>query len=82
MKVIGNEQTQEVERGKNKQSENSHLPFLRRERAMNKFRLERTLQKFVSIHSSVYNHFNHQRHLNNREYLSSRETPPSLNGAS
>ncbi|MDA0306610.1 MAG: IS6 family transposase [Proteobacteria bacterium] len=67
MKIIGNENTQEVGRWKNNRCENSHLPFRRRERAMLKFRLERSLQKFVSIHASVHNHFNHERHLNDRE---------------
>ncbi len=58
MKIIGNESTQEVGRWKNNRCENSHLPFRRREQAMLKFRLERSLQKFVSIHSSIYNHLN------------------------
>jgi putative transposase len=67
MKVIGNESAQEVGRWRNNRCENSHLPFRRREYAMIKFRRLRSLQKFVSIHSSVHNHFNHERHLNNRE---------------
>ena len=67
MKIIGNQATQEVGQWKNNRCENSHLPFRRRERAMLKFRLERSLQKFVSIHSSVQNHFNHERHLNSRD---------------
>ena len=66
MKTIGNEPTQEVGRWKNNRCENSHLPFRRREYAMLKFRRMRSLQKFVSIHSSVYNHFNKERHLNSR----------------
>ena len=51
----------------NNRAENSHLPFRRQERAMQLFRKEETLQKFTSIHSQVYNHFNGERHLNNRE---------------
>ena len=35
--------------------------------AMIRFRRMRTLQKFVSIHSSVHNHFNQERHLYSRE---------------
>jgi putative transposase len=66
MKIIGNETTQEVGRWKNNRCENSHLPFRRREYAMLKFRRMRSLQKFVSIHASVYNHFNKERHLNSR----------------
>ncbi|WP_373087364.1 IS6 family transposase [Sneathiella sp.] len=67
MKTIGNAEVQEVGRWKNNRCENSHLPFRRREQAMLKFRRLRSLQKFVSIHASVHNHFNHERHLNNRE---------------
>ncbi len=67
MKIIGNESTQEVGRWKNNRCENSHLPFRRREYAMLKFRRMRSLQKFVSIHASVFNHFNKERHLNSRE---------------
>ena len=34
---------------------------------MARFKSERGLQKFTSIHASVHNHFNHQRHLNRRD---------------
>ncbi|SFK83155.1 putative transposase [Celeribacter marinus] len=34
---------------------------------MIRFRRMRTLQKFVSVHSSVHNHFNQERHLYSRE---------------
>ena len=67
MKTIGNAEVQEIGRWLNNRCENSHLPFRRREQAMLKFRHLRGLQKFVSIHSSVHNHFNHQRRLTNRE---------------
>ena len=67
MKVIGNQVTQDVGRWKNNRAENSHLPFRRRERAMSRFRLERSLQKITAVHSSVYNHFNFQRHLISRD---------------
>ena len=67
MTVIGNQAAQEVGRWKNNRAENSHLPFRRRERAMSRFRLERSLQKFTSVHSSVCNHFNFQRHLISRD---------------
>ncbi|HJO87895.1 MAG TPA: IS6 family transposase [Rhodospirillales bacterium] len=66
MKILGNESTQVVGRWKNNRCENSHLPFRRREYAMLKFRRMRSLQKFVSIHASVFNHFNKERHLNSR----------------
>jgi len=67
MRLIGNEAAQEVGRWLNNRAENSHLPFRRREYAMSKFRQMRSLQKFVSIHSSVFNHFNKERHLTDRE---------------
>ena len=63
MKVIGNADKQETGRWLNNRAENSHQPFRRRERAMLRFRRTRTLQKFVSVHSSVHNHFNQERHL-------------------
>jgi putative transposase len=66
MKIIGNEARQETGRHLNNRAENSHLPFRRRERAKSRFRRMRSLQKFVSIHSSVYNHPNFERHINSR----------------
>ena len=63
MKVLGNERRQEVGRHMNNRVENRHLPFRRRERAMLRFRQMRSLQKFTSVHSSVHNHFNHQRNI-------------------
>ncbi|NQY95618.1 MAG: IS6 family transposase [Henriciella sp.] len=66
MKVLGNESRQEVGRHLNNRVENSHLPFRRRERAMLRFRQMRSLQKFASVHSSVHNHFNHQRNIERR----------------
>jgi putative transposase len=67
MKVIGNADRQVVGRWKNNRAENSHLPFRRRERAMLRFRRMRSLQKFVAVHSSIYNHFNQERHLYSRQ---------------
>jgi len=66
MKEFGNAGRQECGRHLNNRAENSHLPFRRRERAMSRFRRMRSLQKFASIHSSVYNHFNHQRNIESR----------------
>ena len=67
MSELGNMRRQETGRWLNNRAENSHLPFRRRERAMQRFRTTRSLQKFTSIHSSVTNHFNHQRHLISRD---------------
>ncbi|NQV84551.1 MAG: DDE-type integrase/transposase/recombinase, partial [Rhodospirillales bacterium] len=67
MKDIGNCARQETSRWLNNRAENSHQPFRRREKAMARFRRPATLQKFVSIHSPIHNHFNQERHLYNRE---------------
>jgi len=66
MKDIGNSARQETGRWSNNRAENSHQPFRRRERAMLRFRCMRSLQKFVAVHSSIYNHFNQERQLNSR----------------
>ena len=66
MMIIGNADRQETGRWVNNRAENSHLPFRRRERAMLRFRRVQTLQKFVSIHASIQNHFNPERHLYSR----------------
>lgn len=67
MKAVGNQERQETGRWLNNRAENSHLPFLRRERAMLRFRQMRCLQEFAAVHSSVHNHFNHERHLYSRD---------------
>ena len=66
LKEIGAMARQETERWLNNRAENSHLPFRRRERAMQRFRRLRSLQMFVSIHASVTNHFNLERSLSSR----------------
>ena len=66
MKEMGNVERQETGRWKNNRVENSHLPFRRRERAMQRFRSMRSLQKFASVHASVCNHFNQERALYSR----------------
>ena len=67
MKEIGNEDRQEIGRRADNRAENSHQPFRRRERAMLRFRRMKTLQKFVSVHASVHNHFSQERHLVSRQ---------------
>jgi len=74
MKVIGNEVRQETGRWLNSRAENSHQPFRRRERAMAKFRNVKSLQKFVSVHASIHNHFNQERHLYNRQLFKLNRT--------
>ena len=66
LKEIGAADRQETGRWLNNRAENSHLPFRRRERAMLRFRRMRSLQKFASVHASVYNHFNQERSLSGR----------------
>jgi len=67
MAELSNAGKQEIGRWANNRVENSHLPFRRRERAMNRFRRMKTLQKFSSVHASVHNHFNQERHLISRQ---------------
>jgi len=50
----------------------SYQPFRRRERAMQRFRSMRTLQKFSSVHAQVHNHFNQERHLVTRQVYKQR----------
>ena len=66
LKEISAADRQETGRRLNNRAEKSHQPFRRRERAMLRFRRTRPLQKFVSVHSSVHNHFNQERHLFSR----------------
>jgi putative transposase len=67
MKDIGNADKQEAGSWMNNWAENSHLPFRPRERAVQRFRSVRSLQKFVAVHASVRNHFNLERHLYSRD---------------
>jgi len=53
----------------NNRAENSHLPVRRRERKMQRFKSQGQAQRFVSIHSAIYNTFNLQRHLVSRKTL-------------
>ena len=66
MKIVTNAKKQETGRWKNNRGEDSHVPLRRRERAMCRFRRTRTLQKFVSVHASIHNHFNQERSLFSR----------------
>ena len=74
MRELGNLDRREMGRWLNNQAENSHLPFRRRERAMQRFRRMKTLQKFASVHASFHNHFNSQRHLVDRETYKARRS--------
>jgi putative transposase len=67
MSELGNQDRQEIGRWANNRAENSHLPFRRRERVMQRFRRMKSLQKFASVHANVHNHFNFERHLTDRQ---------------
>ena len=74
-KELGAGDRQETGRWLNNRAENSHLPFRRRERAMQRFRRMRSLQMFAAVHSSVCNHFNSDRQFASRpDYKLSRAT--------
>jgi putative transposase len=66
LNVLGAKHLQNTTQYHNNRCENSHLPFRRRERAMQKFRSAATLQRFAAVYGSIYNHFNHERHLETR----------------
>ena len=66
LKDLGAIERRETGRWLNNRAENSHLPFRRRERAMQRFRRIRSLQMLASVHASVTNHFNHERSLSSR----------------
>ncbi len=67
MRELGILERREAGRWLNNWVENSHLPFRRRERAIQRFRRMKSLQKFASVPKSFYNLFNCQRHLVNRQ---------------
>lgn len=74
MKDLGNEDRREMGRLLKNQAQNSHLLFRRRERAMQRFRWMKSLQKFASVHTSLHNHFNLERHLVDRETFKDRRS--------
>ena len=66
IRAIGRVDRHSTDRWLNNRAENSHQPFRRRERAMQRFRQAGTLQKFAAVLSSLCNHFNLERHLYSR----------------
>ncbi len=67
MRAMGIVERQECGRWLNNRAETSHQPFRRREGAIAKVRIVKTLQKFAAVHASIHNHFNQDRHLNRRD---------------
>ncbi|MDB5710729.1 MAG: transposase [Sphingomonas bacterium] len=74
MNELGNAEKQEVEHWANHRVENNHLSFRRRERATLRFRRMKSLQKFISVHANVHNHFNLERRLVGRQALKERRS--------
>ena len=74
LKELGASDLQQTGRWLNNKIENSHLPFRRRERAMERFRRMKTLQKFAAVHGTVHNHFNQERHLISRDLYRERRS--------
>ena len=72
MDEIGVADRHAVGRRLNNRAENSHQPLRRRERAMQRFRSMRSLEKFSSVHDQVQNHFNLERHLVARQIYKHR----------
>jgi putative transposase len=58
----------------NNRAESSHQPVRRQERKMQKFKSPGSAQRFLKIHSAVYNTFYVQRHLLNRTRFKARRT--------
>lgn len=67
LKKLASADRQETGRWLNNRVENSHLPFRRRERAMQRFLRMQSLQKFAAVHASVSSHFNQERTLSSRQ---------------
>ena len=72
LKEVGIADRQEVGRRLNNRAENSHQTFRRRDRAMQRFRSMKSLQRFSSVHAEVHNHFNQERHLVTRQTYKQR----------
>ncbi|MHA1545495.1 MAG: IS6 family transposase [Alphaproteobacteria bacterium] len=53
----------------NNRAESSHVPIRRRERKMQRFKSQRSAQRFLSTYGPIYNLFNVQRHLISRSTL-------------
>ena len=66
-------------KGLNNRAENSHQPTRRRERIMKRFKSQRHLQRFVSIHDPIANLFHFPRHvLSSIEYRGLRQAAMNI----
>ena len=80
LEAIGATGRQETARWLNNRVENSHQPFRRRERAMERFRRMKTLQTFAAVHGTVHNLFNQERHLISRDLHRKRRSAALAEG--
>ena len=74
MKEIGNADRQEAGRRLNNRAENSHQPFRRRERAMQRFSKHEDAAKIQLSSCPGHNHFNQERHLVTRQVYKQRRS--------
>jgi putative transposase len=61
----------------NNRAEVSHQPTRRRKR---RFKSPGSMQRFLSVHDAIYNHFNLQRHLISRQTLRQTRAKAFANG--
>ena len=69
LRDLGLGHPQETGHRLNNRAENSHLPIRRRERKMQRFKSQKSAQRFLSSYGPIYNLFNVQRHLISRPSL-------------
>ena len=74
MKDLYNSARQEEGRQADNRLENFHLPFRRRERAMQRFHQIKTLQKFSTVLAAFHNHFDQDRQLISRDDYKGRHS--------
>lgn len=66
-------------KGLNNRAENSHQPIRRRERVMKRFKSERHLQRFASIHDPIYNlHYFPRNRLTSADHREMRLTATNM----
>lgn len=61
LRVVGAADRQATGRWRDNRAESSHLPFGRRERAIQRRRRMRSLQVLAAVQASVFNHFSSKR---------------------
>ncbi|NQV20141.1 MAG: IS6 family transposase [Rhodospirillales bacterium] len=69
LRDLGLGHLQETGNRLNNRAESSHVPIRRRERKMQRFKSQKSAQRFLSNYGPIYNLFNVQRHLISRPTL-------------